>query len=107
MVKHVDFRKILGFPIIAILAAGCQVSKSSNPLSPSVAGPIAGVTISTPNLLEPGQDWQRHEARRQERLRTRLARKCYLCLRSCSRLHRGLPYVRGFHGDRPAEVVRF
>jgi hypothetical protein len=58
MVKHVDFRRILGFPIIAIVAAGCQVTKSSNPLSPAVAGPIAGVTISTPNLLEPGQDWQ-------------------------------------------------
>src|SRR5947207_6661951 len=39
-------------------AAGCEVSKSSNPLSPSVAGPIAGVVISKPNTLEPGQDWQ-------------------------------------------------
>ncbi len=34
------------------------MEKSANPLSPSVAGPIAGVTISQPNLLEPGQDWQ-------------------------------------------------
>jgi hypothetical protein len=34
------------------------MSKSANPLSPSVAGPIAGVNISKPNLLEPGQDWQ-------------------------------------------------
>ena len=39
-------------------AAGCQMSKSSNPLAPTVAGPIAGVSISTPFLLEPGQDWQ-------------------------------------------------
>src|SRR5438132_817796 len=39
-------------------AAGCEVSKSSNPLSPSVAGPIAGVVISQPYTLEPGQDWQ-------------------------------------------------
>ena len=31
--------------------------KSANPLSPAVAGPVEGVVISTPNLLEPGQDW--------------------------------------------------
>ena len=34
------------------------MSKSSNPLSPSVAGPIAGVNIGKPNAMEPGQDWQ-------------------------------------------------
>ena len=39
-------------------AAGCQMSKSSNPLAPTVAGPIAGVVITKPNALEPGQDWQ-------------------------------------------------
>ena len=44
--------------IAGVSAAGCQVSKSANPLSPSVAGPIAGVTITQPNALEPGQDWQ-------------------------------------------------
>jgi hypothetical protein len=32
--------------------AGCT-KKSENPLSPSVAGPIAGVSISAPKLLEP------------------------------------------------------
>jgi hypothetical protein len=32
--------------------AGCT-KKSSNPLSPSVAGPIAGVEITAPKLLEP------------------------------------------------------
>jgi hypothetical protein len=37
---------------------GCQVEKSANPLSPSIAGPVEGVVISTPNLLEPGQDWE-------------------------------------------------
>jgi hypothetical protein len=35
--------------------AGCQAQKSSNPLSPSVAGPIAGVNISQPKLIEPAQ----------------------------------------------------
>jgi hypothetical protein len=51
-------RWVLAVCLAACSAAGCQVSKSSNPLSPSVAGPIAGVTISQPNALEPGQDWQ-------------------------------------------------
>ncbi|MSO56237.1 MAG: hypothetical protein EXQ55_04850 [Acidobacteria bacterium] len=49
---------VLVLAMAASTAAGCQMSKSSNPLAPSVAGPIAGVTITTPNLLEPGQDWQ-------------------------------------------------
>ena len=31
----------------------CEASKSSNPLSPSVAGPIPGVEISAPKMLEP------------------------------------------------------
>jgi hypothetical protein len=42
---------------VALLAAvaGCEVQKSENPLSPSVAGPIAGVEISAPRPLEPSQ----------------------------------------------------
>jgi hypothetical protein len=32
---------------------GCEASKSSTPLSPSVAGPIPGVEISAPKTLEP------------------------------------------------------
>jgi hypothetical protein len=34
--------------------AACETSKSSTPLSPSVAGPIPGVDISAPKMLEPG-----------------------------------------------------
>lgn len=38
----------------AVLAAGCVgTEKSRNPLSPTVAGPIAGVTITSPMPLEP------------------------------------------------------
>jgi hypothetical protein len=33
--------------------AGCEAKKSETPLSPSVAGPIPGVEISAPRLLEP------------------------------------------------------
>ena len=35
--------------------AACQTDKSSNPLSPSVAGPIAGVNITAPGLTSPAQ----------------------------------------------------
>lgn len=35
--------------------AGCEAAKSSNPTAPSVAGPIPGVNISAPALLEPAQ----------------------------------------------------
>jgi hypothetical protein len=42
-----------GVAVLALAAAACQSSKSSNPLSPSVAGPIPGVQIGTPKLLEP------------------------------------------------------
>jgi hypothetical protein len=51
-------RWVLGVVMAASVAAGCQVSKSANPLSPAIAGPIEGVVISAPNLLEPGQGWQ-------------------------------------------------
>ena len=48
---------MLGAAAVVCLSA-CQVEKSANPLSPAIAGPVAGVVISTPNLLEPGQDWE-------------------------------------------------
>src|SRR5207244_10472217 len=42
---------LLSFALIA--AGGCEAAKSSNPLTPTVAGPIPGVTISAPKTLEP------------------------------------------------------
>jgi hypothetical protein len=45
----------LGLTTLAIVGVvGCETAKSSNPLSPSIAGPIPGVTISAPRPLEPG-----------------------------------------------------
>jgi hypothetical protein len=44
--------------LLIVLAAGCEARKSSNPLSPSVAGPIPGVEITAPRLLEPGQNFK-------------------------------------------------
>lgn len=35
--------------------AGCETTKSETPLSPSIAGPIAGVEITAPRLLQPAQ----------------------------------------------------
>jgi hypothetical protein len=37
----------------ATFGAACEQTKSDNPLSPLIAGPIAGVDITTPVLLEP------------------------------------------------------
>ncbi|CAN5820816.1 hypothetical protein BH24ACI4_BH24ACI4_32280 [soil metagenome] len=37
----------------AVAAAGCEAQKSSNPLSPTVAGPIGNVTIEAPAALLP------------------------------------------------------
>jgi hypothetical protein len=42
--------------------AGCEAQKSSNPLSPSVAGPIPGVNISAPKLVDPVQGFKYKES---------------------------------------------
>ena len=45
-----------GVPLLALAAcalAGCDSSKSANPLSPTVAGPIPGVSITAPKPLDP------------------------------------------------------
>jgi hypothetical protein len=48
-------RLSLILPAVAAVAAvaGCDAVKSSNPTSPDVAGPIAGVTITAPAPLDP------------------------------------------------------
>ena len=48
-------RSLLASSALIAVAAGCGVEKSESPLSPTVAGPIAGVEISTPRALEPSQ----------------------------------------------------
>ena len=56
--------------VVALIAAlaGCEAKKSSNPLSPSVAGPIPGVEISAPKLLEPAQGFRFRESEQPIRL---------------------------------------
>jgi len=44
---------LTAFVAIACMA-GCESAKSANPTAPSVAGPIPGVNITAPRLLEPG-----------------------------------------------------
>ena len=50
------------------LLTGCEAVKSANPLSPLVAGPIPGVNISEPKLLEPGPGWELDNAAQPVRL---------------------------------------
>jgi hypothetical protein len=45
--------RLVGAGVLAIAAAACQQEKSANPLSPDVAGPIPGVSITAPRNLEP------------------------------------------------------
>lgn len=47
------FTRALALVAVLPLMAACETSKSSNPLSPSVAGPIPGVDITAPTLLQP------------------------------------------------------
>jgi hypothetical protein len=42
----------------AMAAGGCEQIKSETPLSPSIAGPIAGVTITTPTPMQPAANRQ-------------------------------------------------
>ena len=50
--------RLAGLLALLVLATACESSKSANPLSPSVAGPIPGVDISAPKPLEPGLNWE-------------------------------------------------
>ena len=50
-------QRILGVGTVVAVAfalTACAVSKSANPLSPSVAGPIPGVAITAPKIVDPG-----------------------------------------------------
>jgi hypothetical protein len=61
MTNHRTATVALGVALTFALA-GCEAKKSSNPLSPSVAGPIAGVNITAPKLVEPAQGFKYKES---------------------------------------------
>jgi hypothetical protein len=44
--------------LAALALVACESTKSANPLSPTVAGPIPGVNITAPKPLEPGSGWE-------------------------------------------------
>lgn len=53
-------RRTLG-PVVVValvLSAACETAKSSNPLSPTIAGPMEGVTFTPPKGLEPTANQQ-------------------------------------------------
>ena len=41
-----------------VSAAACETAKSSNPLSPTIAGPMQGITFTPPKALEPAANRQ-------------------------------------------------
>jgi len=54
-------RRIAG-PVVCVAlflgAAACETSKSSNPLAPTIAGPIEGVELTPPKAVEPAANQQ-------------------------------------------------
>ena len=46
-------RTLLGLAAVLVAVSACETKKSSNPLSPTLAGPIPGVNITAPKTLEP------------------------------------------------------
>jgi hypothetical protein len=50
------FATLFVLTIPSLLASGCEESKSATPLSPSIAGPIAGVVITEPAAVSPSGD---------------------------------------------------
>ena len=54
--------------LLAFGLAGCEASKSSNPTAPTVAGPIPGVNITAPALIDPAQGFKFKESEQPIRL---------------------------------------
>jgi hypothetical protein len=48
--------------LLLLAAGGCQTTKSSSPTAPTVAGPIPGVTITAPVLIQPAQGFKFKES---------------------------------------------
>ncbi len=60
MRRHIPAAAVPAVLLVSLL--GCEAQKSSSPLSPSVAGPIPGVEITPPKLLEPAQGFKYKES---------------------------------------------
>lgn len=67
--KRMTFNPAAVLTAVVVLAlAACEAKKSENPLSPTVAGPIPGVQITAPKLLEPAQGFKFKESQQPIRL---------------------------------------
>ena len=62
MKRNPTFTSAVPTLLFCLAVGGCEATKSSNPLSPSVAGPIAGVEITAPKMLEPAQGFKFKES---------------------------------------------
>jgi hypothetical protein len=60
MKRHKSMAAVPAVLLLSLLA--CEAQKSSTPLSPSVAGPIPGVEITPPKLVEPAQGFKYKES---------------------------------------------
>jgi hypothetical protein len=58
----------LGLAALLVSVGACQTQKSSNPLTPTIAGPIPGVMISPPTLISPAQGTKLKESQQPVRL---------------------------------------
>jgi len=56
------------FGLLLLALGGCETSKSSTPTAPTVAGPIPGVNITAPAMLEPAQGFKFKESEQPIRL---------------------------------------
>src|SRR3954471_18643171 len=54
--------------LLLLGTAACETAKSSTPTAPTVAGPIPGVTITAPVMLEPAQGFKFRESEQPIRL---------------------------------------
>ena len=64
--KSRSVRFAAGMALLAL--GGCQTAKSSTPTAPTVAGPIPGVNISAPGMIEPAQGFKFKESEQPIRL---------------------------------------
>lgn len=67
--RRVNRTSLLAFSALLLgFSFACEAKKSANPLSPGVAGPIPGVEITQPRLLEPQQGFRFRESQQPIRL---------------------------------------
>src|SRR5206468_7040486 len=62
LMSKIGLAGVTSSAVLIFALAGCEAQKSENPLSPSVAGPIPGVNITAPKLIDPAQGFKYKES---------------------------------------------